>query len=149
MGAVLVAKDSSLSARSVAVIGHPSSLLQERTVIALELEDCPGKEDLNILTNSLSFMRLLKSMQRGGFPLPLHQHPVWQLKLHVVKQLNRRAWTGRISHLIEFCGHRGEPLNEHADSLAAEAAESDPACYIALDQDPAAVNFSLNGTWVE
>jgi hypothetical protein len=33
--------------------------------IARALEDCPGEEDLNILTDSLSSMRLLKSMQRG------------------------------------------------------------------------------------
>ncbi len=28
-------------------------------------EDCPDEEDLNILTNSLSFMQLLRSMQRA------------------------------------------------------------------------------------
>ncbi len=45
--------------------------------------------------------------------------------------------------------HRGEPLNEVADSLAAEAAKSDPARSIALDQDPEVVNFCLKGIWVE
>jgi hypothetical protein len=41
--------------------------------------------------------------------------------------------------------HRREPLNEMADSLAAEAAESDPARSIALDLDPEAVYFLLKG----
>jgi ribonuclease HI len=141
MGVALVAKDARLPARGVSVIGQPSSLRQELTGIALALEDCPGEEDLNILTDSLSSesMRLLKSMQRGDFPLSLHQHPVLQLLLHVIKQLNRRAETGCITRFIMVRAHRGEPLNELADSLAAEAAESDPARSIALDQDPEAV----------
>ena len=82
MGAAMVAKDDRLPARSVAVFGQPSSLLPELTGIAMPLENCPGEEDLNILTDSLSSMRLLKSMQRGDFPLSLHRHPVRQLLLH-------------------------------------------------------------------
>ncbi len=139
MGAALVAKDGSLPARGVAVFGQPSSLRPELIGIALALEDCPGEEDLNILTDSLSSMRLLKSMQRGNFPLSLHRHLVRQLLLHVVRQLNRRAGTGCITRFIKVRAHRGEPLNELADLLAAEAAESDPARSIALDQDPEAM----------
>jgi hypothetical protein len=97
MGAALVAKDGRLPARGVAVFGQPSSLRPELTGIALALEDCPGEEDRNVLTDSLSSMRLLKSMQRGDFPLSLHRHPVRQLLLHVVRQLNRRAGTGCIT----------------------------------------------------
>ena len=33
--------------------------------------------------------------------------------------------------------------------MAAEAAESDPARFVALDQDPDAVYFLLKETWVE
>ena len=73
MGAAMVAKDDRLPARSVAVFGPPSSLRPELTGIAIALEDCPGEEDLNILTDSLSSMRLLRSMQRGDFPL------IWEL----------------------------------------------------------------------
>ena len=51
MGAAMVAKDDRLPARSVAVFGPPSSLRPELTGIAM---DCPGEEDLNILTDSLS-----------------------------------------------------------------------------------------------
>jgi hypothetical protein len=39
------------------------------------------------------------------------------------------------------------PLNELADTLAAEAAESDPVRSVALDQDPDAVYFLLKVTW--
>ncbi len=77
MGAAYVAKDNRLPSRSVAVFGQPSSIRPELTVIdptvelTLALEDCPGEEDLNILTDSLSSMRLLKNMQRQDFPLKL------------------------------------------------------------------------------
>ena len=149
MGAAMVAKDDRLPARSVAVFGPPSSLRPELTGIAIALEDCPGEEDLTILTDSLSSMRLLKSMQRGDFPLSLHRHPVRQLLVHVVKLINRRAETGRATRFIKVRAHRGEPLNERADWLAGEAAESDPARSVALDQDPEAVHFCLRETWVE
>jgi hypothetical protein len=78
IGAAMVAKDGHLPARSVAVFGQLSSLRPELTGIALALEGCPGEEDLNILTDSLSSMRLLKSMQRVDFPLSLHRHPARQ-----------------------------------------------------------------------
>ncbi len=38
---------------------------------ALALEGCPAEEDLSILTDSLSSMRLLRSMQRSDLPLSL------------------------------------------------------------------------------
>jgi ribonuclease HI len=142
-------KDHRLPARSVAVFGQPSSLRPELTGVAVALEDCPGEEDLNILTDSLSSMKLLKSMQRGDFPLSLHRHPARQLLVQVVKLTNRRAEAARITRFIKVRAHRGEPLNELADMLAGEAAESDPARSIALDQDPEAVHFCLRGTWVE
>ena len=149
MGAAMVAKDGRLPARSATVFGQPSSIRPELTGIALALEDCPGEEDLNVLTDSLSSMQLLKSMQRGDFPLSLYRHPARQLLVHVVKLLNRRAETGHTTRFIKVRAHRGEPLNELADTLAAEAAESDPARSVALDQDPDAVYFLLKETWVE
>jgi hypothetical protein len=112
-------------------------------------EDCPGEEDLNILTDSLSSMRLLKSMQRGDFPLSLHGHAARQLLVQVVKLTNRRGEAGLITRFIKVRAHRGEPLNELADLLAGEAAKSNPARSIALDQDLEEVHFCLMGTWVE
>jgi ribonuclease HI len=149
MGAALVAKDSRMPARSVAVFGQPSSIRPELTGIALALEGCPGEDDLNILTDSLSSMQLLRSMQREDFPLSLYRHPARQLLVHVVNLLNARAEAGRATCFIKVRAHRGEPLNELADSLAAAAAEADPARSVALDQDPDAVYFLLKETWVE
>ena len=149
MGAALVAKGGRLPARSVSVFGQPSSIRPELTGIALSLEECPGEEDLNVLTDSLSSMQLLMSMQRGDFPLSLYRHPARQLLVHVVKLLNRRVEAGRTTRFIKVRAHRGEPLNELADTLAAEAAESDPTRSIALDQDPDAVYFLLKETWTE
>jgi ribonuclease HI len=149
MGAAMVAKDDRLPARSVAVFGQPSSLRPELSGIALALEDCPWKVDLNVLTDSLSAMRQFRSMQRGSLPLPLHRQPVRQLLVHVVKLIKRRAETGHNTRYIKLRAHRGEPLNELADALASVAADSDPFRSIALDQDPEAVYFNLKGSWVE
>ncbi len=45
--------------------------------------------------------------------------------MHVIKLLNREV--GRTTCFIKVHAHRGEQLNELADTLAAEAAGSDPA----------------------
>ncbi len=66
-------------------------------------------------------MDLLQSMQRGDFPLSLYRHSMQQLLLHVV-----RAAAGHITRFIKVQEHRGEPLNEAADALAAAAADLDP-----------------------
>ena len=149
MGAAVVAKDGRMQARSAAVFGQPSSIRPELTGIALALEGCPTEEDLNILTDSLSSMRLLMGMQRRDLPLSLHRHSVRQLLLHVVKLINKRAEAGRSTRFIKVRAHRGEPLNEAADALAAAAAESDPARSVAMDLDPEAVYFLFKEAWVE
>ena len=40
----------------------------------MALKDCPNEEDLNILTDSLSTMVLLRGMQRKDLPLWLYHH---------------------------------------------------------------------------
>ena len=149
MGAAVVAKDGRMQARSVAVFGQPSSIRPELTGLALALEGCPVEEDLSILTDSLSSMRLLMGMQRKDLPLSLYRHSVRQLLLHVVKLINKRAAAGRTTRFIKVRAHRGEPLNEAADTMAAAAAESDPARSVVMDLDPEAVYFSFKEAWVE
>ncbi len=91
MGAVYVAKDNRLPSRSVAVFGQRSSIRPELTEIALALDECPGEEDLNIITDSLSSMRLLKNMQRQKFPLQLYRRTMRQLLLHVTKLIYKQG----------------------------------------------------------
>ncbi len=73
----------------------------------LALEECPIEEDLTILTDSLSSMDLLQSMQRGDFPVSLYRHSVRHPLLHVVTLLNRRAAAGSITRASSKCGHIG------------------------------------------
>ena len=73
MGAAFVSMNGRVPARSVAdglCVRSP-----ELTGVALACEDSPIDEDLTILTDSLSGMRLLKSLQRRDFPLWLYRHP--------------------------------------------------------------------------
>ena len=147
MGAAMVPMGNRIQARSVAVFGSASSIRPELTAITIALEDCPEEEDLNILTDSLSSMRLLKSLQRRDFPLSLYRHPVRQLLVYAVRRLNRRVAAGSITRLVKVKSHRAEPLNAAADALASAAAELDPSRPI--DLDPEAVYFYLGDTPVE
>ncbi len=106
MGAAYVVKDNSLPSRSVAVFGQPSSIRPELTGIALALEDCPGEEDLNILKDSLSSMRLLENRQRQDFPLQLHSNTVQKLLLHITKLINKRAESRRATRFIKIRAYR-------------------------------------------
>ena len=146
MGAAYVSKDGRLPARSVAVYGSPSSLRPELTAIGLACEDSPIDEDLTVLTDSLSSMTLLKSLQRKDFPLWLYRHAERQLLTYVVSRINRRAAAGVLTRFVKVKAHRGEPLNEAADTLASEAAELDPS--LPLDLDPEAVYFYYHNTLV-
>ena len=143
MGAAFVSKDGRVPARSVAVYGSPSSLRPELTGIALACEASPMDEDLTILTDSLSGMCLLKSMQRKDFPLWLYRHPERQLLIHLARLINGRAASNVATRFVKVKSHRAEPLNEAADTLASVAAELDPSR--PLDLDPEAVYFYLKG----
>jgi len=149
MGAAYVSIGGRLPPRSVSVFGQPSSIRPELTGIAMVLKDCPDEEDLNILTDSLSAIVLLRSMHRKDLPLWLYRHTARQLLQHTAQLVNRRAEMGRTTRFIKVKAHRGEPLNEAADALAAAAAETDPARDVELDLDPEAVHFLFKGKWVE
>ena len=70
----MVAKDGKIPSLSVAVYGPPSSIRPELTGISLAVKECPVEENLNILTDSLSALQLLRGMQLKDFPLGLHRH---------------------------------------------------------------------------
>ena len=149
-----MAKDGKIQSRSVAVYGPPSSIRPELAGISLAVEECPVEENLNILTDSLSALQLLRGMQRKDFPLGLHRHTARHLLVQVVRRINQRAAAGSVTRLIKVRAHRAEPLNEQADLLAAEAAESDDSRPVVLDLDPEAVHFQpeavhFQGRWVE
>ena len=60
----MVAKNNEIQSLSVAVYGPPSSIRPELAGISLAVEECPVKEDLDILKDSLSALQLLRGMQR-------------------------------------------------------------------------------------
>ena len=69
--------------------------------------------------------------------------------MQVVRRINLRSAAGSTTRLIKVRAHRAEPLNEEADLLAAEAAESDDSRLIALELDPEAVHFLHKEKWLE
>ena len=74
-------------------------------------QDCPTD-------NSLSCIQLLKSLQRRDFPLWLYRCPNRQLlkQPENVRVINVRAVAGAVTRLDIVISHRGELLNEAADS---------------------------------
>ena len=132
----------------MSVFGQPSSIRPESTGIIIALKDCSDEEDLNILTDCLSAIVLLRSMQRKDLPLWLYRHTVRQLLQHTAQHINRRAELGLTTRSIKVKAHSGEPLNEAADALAAAAAELDPARPVELDLDPEAMHVLFKGKWV-
>jgi hypothetical protein len=75
MGAAYVALDNRLPPRSFVVLGPPSSMRGELSGIDAAVADAPGEEDLTILTDSLTSIQKLASMQRQDFPERLNGHP--------------------------------------------------------------------------
>jgi ribonuclease HI len=84
-------------------------------------------------------MDLLQSMQRADFPLWLYRHPARQLLVHIASLINQRAADGVATRLVKVKAHEGDPLNEAADTLAADAAELDPSH--SQEVDPEGVHF--------
>ena len=100
MGAAYVSIGGRLPPQSVSVFGQPSSIRPELTGIAMALKDCSDEDDLNILTDSLSAIVLLRSMQRKDLPLWVYRHTARQLLQHTAQPINRRAELGRTTRLI-------------------------------------------------
>jgi hypothetical protein len=114
--------------------GHGSSVRGQTTRQPPAVTQCGG-----LWPAVVDLVRLLKNMQRQDFPVKLYRHTVLQLLLHVTILIDKRAESGRATRFIKVRAHRGEPLNEGADALAAAAEESDPARPLAIDQDPEGV----------
>ncbi len=106
-----------------------------------------GRKTSNSLSDSLSSMYLLKSMQRGGLPLSLHRYPARQLLLHVVKLLKRRAGMGHITRLVKIV-HTEESRSINSQTRWPQQPPSLIQHALLLDQDPAAVYFLRKETWV-
>ena len=113
----------------------------------MALKGCPGEEDLNILTDSLSAMVLLRRMHRKDLLLWLYPHTARQLRQHITQLINRRAEVGSATRFTKVKAR--EPPNEAVDALAVAAAETDPAREAELDLDPEAVHLLFKGKWVE
>ncbi len=107
MGAVFVSMGGRVPARSVAVVGAPSSTRPELTGIALALEESLPGEDLTNLTDSLVAMTNLFSLRRADFPLSLHKNPCRQLITYVVMLLNRRHAAGVVTRFVKVKAHCG------------------------------------------
>lgn len=147
MGAAFIPLTADMAPRGSTVFGSAMSIRPELTAILMAVEACPCSQHLNILTDSLSSIRLLQNLQRTDFPLWLHGHPMRQIARQLVHLVNQRAEQGSMTRFIKVKAHAGEPLNEAADTLASQAAETDNARVTVVD--PERIYFYSRGTLVE
>jgi len=149
MGAAYVALGNKIPPRAFIVLGPPSSMRAELSGLDQALADGPN-EELTLLTDSLSSILKLMSMQRKDFPEWLHSHPERALLECVVQRINARVRAGLITRIIKVTAHAAHPLNEAADAAASAAAEeADSESVMMSHVDRGAVQFYLNGTVTE
>ena len=150
MGAAYVALDNRLPPRSFVVLGPPSSMRGELSGIDAAVADAPGEEDLTILTDSLTSIQKLASMQRQDFPERLNGHPEKVLLESLVRRINERARAQVFTRIVKCPAHKAHPLNEAADAAASRAAEEGDVETAALSHaDSKAVRFCLRGRLTE
>jgi ribonuclease HI len=152
MGAAYVALDNRLPPRSESfvVLGPPSSMRGELSGIDAAVADAPGEEDLTILTDSLTSIQKLASMQRQDFPERLNGHPEKVLLESLVRRINERARAQVFTRIVKCPAHKAHPLNEAADAAASRAAEEGDVETAALSHaDSKAVRFCPRGRLTE
>jgi len=151
MGAAYVALGNRIPPRSFVVLGPPSAMRSELSGLDQALADAPAETDLTLLTDSLSSITKLMSMQRQDFPEWLHGHPEKVLLESITHRINARARAKVMTRLIKVPAHKAHPLNEAADAAASAAAEAASSEWIPLlsHVDSNAVRFYLNGRLTE
>ena len=139
MGTAAVEIDGSVQRREVD--GLPSSLRAELCGLLLVATVTDPGVELTILTDSLNSIQALAPQTRRDFrPSPrLLRHPHRNIIREVVACLRRRTAPTLI---VKIMAHRGEPLNEAADSAANAAVPADP---LPLIFDPLACYFTYAG----
>ena len=137
MGTAAVWMDGRVERREVD--GLPSSLRVELCGLLLAARETPPDVDLTVLTDSLGSIQTLQPLTRHDFRVCLRRHPHRALIREVVSWLRRRTAS---TLFAKIRAHRGEPLNEAADTAANAAVPADP---LALAYDPLAVYFRYAG----
>ena len=100
MGAAYVSLGDRLPARSFVVLGPPSAMRAELSGLDQAVADAPADEELTILTDSLSSIQKLESLQRKDFPEWLHGHPEKVLLESLVARLNERTRAKVLTRVI-------------------------------------------------
>ena len=122
MGAAYLSLSNKLLARSFVMLGQHSAMRTELSVLDQAVVDANADEEHTVLTDSLSSMQKLQSLQRRDFPEWLHCHEEKVLLESLVARLNERARDKVSTRFIKVPAHQGHQLNELADAAASRAA---------------------------
>ena len=91
--------------------------------IVLALQSAALCEDVLLLCDNAAVLCAIKKWVGQGGKATLSTVPDADILREIVCLLTQRVRTGRTTFLIKVKSHRGEPINERADTLAEEGRE--------------------------
>ena len=136
----------------VCQLGQPSAMRVELSAFDLVLADATADEERTVLTDSLSSMQKLQSLQRSDFSEWLNGHLEKVLLESLVVRLKERAQNKVSTQFTKVPAHQGHPLNELAyyDAAASRAAvDGDEEAAVVSHADSRAVRFAFENRLTE
>ena len=91
--------------------------------IMLALQSTALREDALLLCDNEAVLKVIKEWMGQGGKETLATAPDADILREIVCLLTQRVRAGRATFLIKVKSHRGEPINEQADTLSEEGRE--------------------------
>ena len=91
--------------------------------VVLALQSAALSEDVLLLCDNEAVSCVIKKWVGQGGKATLATAPDADILREIVRLLTQRVRAGRATFLIKVKSHRGEPINERADTLAEEGRE--------------------------
>jgi len=88
--------------------------------VVLALQSAALSEDALLLCDNKAVLRVIRKWVGQGGKATLATAPDADILREIIFLLTQRVRAGRATFLIKVKSHRGEPINERADSLAEE-----------------------------
>ena len=89
----------------------------------LALQTADLSEDVLLLCDNEAVLRVIKKRVGQGGKATLATAPDADILQEIILLLMQRVRAGRTTFLVKVKSHRGEPINERADTLAEEGRE--------------------------
>jgi ribonuclease HI len=102
---------------------QPSTWMGELGGVVLALQTAALSEDVLLLCDNESVFRVIQKWVGHGGKVTLDTAPDADILQQLILLPRQRVRAGRTTFLVKVKSHRGEPINERADTLAEEGRE--------------------------